>query len=57
VLADLLAALGGPAIATSQPGDVFEAMVAARSEFGGLSYDSLGMKGAVAGRAMAEASA
>jgi NADH-quinone oxidoreductase subunit G len=56
-LADLLAALGGPAIATSQPGDVFQAMVAARSEFGGLSYDSLGMKGAVAGRPMAEASA
>jgi NADH-quinone oxidoreductase subunit G len=56
-LADLLGELGGPSIATSQPSDVFAAMVAARSEFGGLSYDSLGMKGAVAGSALAEASA
>jgi NADH-quinone oxidoreductase subunit G len=56
-LADLLAALGGRPIGTNQPSDVFAAMVAARSEFGGLSYDSLGLKGAVAGRAMAEASA
>ena len=56
-LADLLAALGGPPITTNQPSDIFAAMVAARAEFGGLSYDSLGLRGAVAGRAMMEASA
>jgi NADH-quinone oxidoreductase subunit G len=56
-LADLRAALGAPPITTNQPSDVFAAMVAVRSEFGRLSYESLGLKGAVAGGAMAEASA
>ena len=56
-LADLVAALGGSQISTMQPSDVFAAMAAARPEFAGLSYDALGMRGAMAGGAMAETSA
>jgi predicted molibdopterin-dependent oxidoreductase YjgC len=57
VLADLLAALGGTPIAGGLPSDVFAALAAARPEFAGLSYDRLGMRGALVGNAMAEASA
>jgi len=39
------------------PGDVFAALAAARPEFAGLSYDTLGMKGRVVAGATAEASA
>src|SRR5205085_981545 len=46
VLGDLLAALGGPTIANGLPSDVFAALASARPAFGGLTYDTLGMKGA-----------
>jgi NADH-quinone oxidoreductase subunit G len=56
VLGDLLAALGGPA-AAGLPSDVFAALASARAEFGGMSYDTLGLRGAMIAGAMAEASA
>ena len=57
VLADLLAALGGPADRGVLPSDVFAALASGRPEFGGMSYDTLGLRGAVIAGAMAEASA
>ncbi len=57
-LADLLAALGAWKVHGGDlPGDVFAALAAARPEFAGLSYDTLGMKGRVVAGATAEASA
>jgi NADH-quinone oxidoreductase subunit G len=56
VLGDLRAALGGPPAAVL-PGDVFTAMAGARSEFRGMSYDSLGLRGAAIAGATAEATA
>ncbi|OYV73947.1 MAG: hypothetical protein B7Z72_01360, partial [Gemmatimonadetes bacterium 21-71-4] len=46
VVADLLAALGEPA-AYMLASEVFDALAAAHSEFSGMSYDSLGLTGAV----------
>jgi NADH-quinone oxidoreductase subunit G len=56
VLSDLLSALGGAPIAGGLPDDVFAALAAGRPEFAGLSYDTLGQKGALIAGAMAEAS-
>jgi NADH-quinone oxidoreductase subunit G len=56
VLGDLLGAIGST-IPNALPSDVFAALASARAEFGGLSYDTLGMKGAMIAGAMAEASA
>jgi NADH-quinone oxidoreductase subunit G len=56
VLGDLLAALGGPA-AAGLPSDVFAALASGRPQFGGMSYDKLGLRGAMIAGAMAEASA
>jgi NADH dehydrogenase/NADH:ubiquinone oxidoreductase subunit G len=56
VFSDLLAALGGSA-GGGLPSDVFAALAAARPEFSGMSYDALGMKGAMIAGAIAEASA
>ena len=55
VLGDLLAALGG-ANAGALPSDVFAALAAGHREFRGISYDTLGMRGAMIAGAMAEAS-
>jgi NADH-quinone oxidoreductase subunit G len=57
VLSDLAAALGGAPIAGGLPSDIFGALAAARPEFAGLSYDSLGAKGGLVAGAMAGASA
>ena len=46
MLGDLVAALGGPA-SHSLASDAFAALAAGNREFGGMSYDSLGLKGAV----------
>jgi NADH-quinone oxidoreductase subunit G len=47
VLSDLLGALGEPA-GYLLPAEVFAALAAARPEFAGLSYETLGLRGAVA---------
>ena len=57
VLTDLVTALGGPTIAGGLPGDVFASLAAARAEFDGMSYDTLGMRGSMIAGAMAEANA
>ena len=58
VLADLLAALGGSVTnGGSLASDVFGALAAARPEFAGMSYETLGMRGGVVAGAMAEATA
>jgi NADH-quinone oxidoreductase subunit G len=57
VLGDLLTALGGAPITGGLPSDVFAALATARPEFAGMSYDTLGMRGALIAGAMAEASA
>jgi NADH-quinone oxidoreductase subunit G len=44
VLADLLASLGEPA-SYFVPSDVFAALAASHSEFAGLSYDTIGLRG------------
>jgi len=56
VLGDLLGTVGS-AIPNALPSDVFAALAAARPEFSGLSYDALGLKGAMIAGAVAEASA
>jgi NADH-quinone oxidoreductase subunit G len=57
VLPDLLSALGGTAITAGLPSDIFRSLAAARPEFAGMSYETLGMSGALIAGAMAEASA
>ena len=56
VLGDLLGTIGS-AIPNALPSDVFAALASTRQEFSGLSYDTLGLKGAMIAGAMAEASA
>ena len=56
-LSDLVASLSGNGGGGYfLPNDVFAALVAARSNFDGMSYDSLGFKGQVVAGAMAQAS-
>ncbi len=42
---DLLTALGDPTV-NFRPGDVFRALAAAHAPFGGMTYESLGLRGA-----------
>jgi predicted molibdopterin-dependent oxidoreductase YjgC len=56
VLADLLAALGAPEN-YSLASDVFAALAGAQSEFAGMSFDTLGLKGRVIGAGKATAGA
>ncbi|HZI40271.1 MAG TPA: 2Fe-2S iron-sulfur cluster-binding protein [Gemmatimonadaceae bacterium] len=56
VLGDLLGTVGST-VSSALPSEVFAALAAARQEFSGLSYDTLGLRGAMIAGAMAEASA
>jgi predicted molibdopterin-dependent oxidoreductase YjgC len=57
VMPDLLSAFGDASMTIRQPSDVFTALAAARPEFAGMSYDTLGMKGALVAGTRAGASA
>jgi NADH-quinone oxidoreductase subunit G len=57
-LSDLLAAVGDASAASRfLPSDVFAALATAHPEFAGMSYDTLGMRGAMVAGAAAEATA
>jgi NADH-quinone oxidoreductase subunit G len=45
-MGDLLTALGDPTV-TFVPGDVFRALAAAHATFGGMTYERLGLRGAI----------